>query len=233
MVHFCFVSRNFEIKLPLQTVNNGSLFLHAVLTKLMSFRDPTESVLLSRHTVTAQAYLTQHTTKKDKAYNLLQGSGEKVDTKSVKSDKPVTHWKTRLVLSGLHAPFSLYRSKLPFEIMHLFKLNNKQQYMPIIYLSEARQRMKDLVEVPSLKEAPQEGVSMPLEIKYEPITVGKLRFFVILENSFRTIKKFGFTNTDLEDVKAIFFDSNHSMMLTTMVIVMLHVRISEYFKDIF
>lgn len=211
----------YQIQLPEQTINNGSLFLHAILTKLMSAREPTENVLVSKHTTSTVAFLTKYDYKKDNIFNLLSDQTGKSKVKRVNSGRPVTHWKSRFILSGLGEPFSLYNSDLPYEILHLFQLDSKKRYFPIIYLSDVRQRLEDVREIPE-KQHSKQRISMPLEIIYEPITIGKLRLIVIVERAFRMMKQFGFTERDVEDVKGIFFDTNHFMLLVTILIISFH-----------
>ena len=209
--------------------------MHAIMTKLMSFRSLDESVILSKHTVSTVAFLTKYQIRKEKIFNLLKDGHKKVEDQinnkkkegRITNSKPITHWKSRIMLSGLSEPFSMSKSDLPYEILHLFQLTTRQQYMPVIYLSDVRQRLEDIRELPNdhdqkikMKET---KIMMPLEVVYEPITIGRLRLMVIVERAFRMMKGFGFTDRDVEDVKGIFFDTNHFMLLLTIMIVSFHV----------
>lgn len=235
-----YIYRDFNITLPRKTLNNGTLVLTVVLTKLKSSHTPDEAMLTSRHTVTTQAFLTKYKLKNDKLFNLL--SSESPTSGSSKSNlRPETHWKSRLVLNSLFMPFSMSRDNLPKEIIHLIQLDSKKHYMPIVYVSDVRQRAKDVKELAEKTTA--KAVKMPLQIIYEPITIGRLRFTLVMESSLRTIKRFGFSEKEIEEVKSIFFDTNHWMLLTTIIIVMLHVcfcyhlsvsltKIFSFFPDI-
>lgn len=196
----------------------------------MSAREPTENVLVSKHTTSTVAFLTKYDYKKDNIFNLLSDQTGKSKVKRVNSGRPVTHWKSRFILSGLGEPFSLYNSDLPYEILHLFQLDSKKRYFPIIYLSDVRQRLEDVREIPE-KQHSKQRISMPLEIIYEPITIGKLRLIVIVERAFRMMKQFGFTERDVEDVKGIFFDTNHFMLLVTILIISFHVSTFHFFQQ--
>jgi len=193
------------------------------MTKLQSVRGVDSKVITSKHTVSTVAFLTKYEVKKDKIFNLL--SDDKQNGSKKKSNegntRPVTHWKSRMVLSGLSKPFSIWKTDLPYEILHLFQLTSKQQYMPVIYLSDVRQRLEDLKELPD--QPVGQVVKMPLEVVYEPIGVGRLRLMVVVERAFRMMKGLGFTDRDVEDVKGIFFDTNHYMLLLTILVVSFHV----------
>lgn len=66
---------------------------------------------------------------------------------------------------------------------------------------------------------------MPLELSYEPISIGKLRFIVIIEISLKSISNLGFTEYDIDDVKGIFFDTNLYLLLLTVFVTSFHVSL--------
>ncbi|UXI19228.1 dual specificty phosphatase [Sarcoptes scabiei] len=219
---------NYEINLPFETINNGSLFLHAVLTKIMSARQLNANVIQSKHTIISVAFLTKYHSPTDTIFNLLRSeSNERNDrSRNKKSDgrnRPITHWKSRMIINGLEAPFSLRKSALPFEILHLMQLDGKNRYMPIIHISEARQRIADIRPLPS-KQPP---LKMNLEIVYEPISLGHLRLTAIIEKAFISMRKIGFGDKEIEDAKGIFFETKPFFLLLTMLIVSFHVDITR------
>lgn len=96
-------------------------------------------------------------------------------------------------------------------------------------------------------------VEMPLELSYEPTTIGKLRYGIkrfsfdnqiikliehliyfhdfmsyrfmrVVEGSIDTMRSLGFTDFDTDDVKGIFFDTNLYLLLLTVFITSCHVR---------
>lgn len=69
---------------------------------------------------------------------------------------------------------------------------------------------------------------MPLEIIYEPASIGKLRFIVIVESSMSTMQSLGFTDYDTDDVKSIFFDTNIYLLLVTVFVTSFHVSHNTY-----
>lgn len=238
---------------------NGSLFLHAFATKLRYARELDSTIINSRQTISSVAFLTRYQLKKAKTFNLLNsgsGGGDSEESsvngssssttsakrkqktaealkKRPKIEKPVTHWRSRVVLSGVHDPLSLHRSDLPYEILHLFQLTDRKEYMPVLYLSDVRQRLEDLVEVPvpvvpsaKSSKAP-EAVKMDLEVVYEPVSLGRLRLMVIVERAFRQMRALGFGERELEDVKGVFFDTSHAMLLLTVLVISFHVSSSS------
>jgi len=119
----CLIYRPLEVTLPAYTLNNGSLYLHAVLTSLKNFREVNRNVILSKSTSTATTSLTRYAQKQAKAFKLLNTDNQSSDppTKHKSSDRPITHWKPKLILSILSEPLSLSRRALPGEIAHLIK----------------------------------------------------------------------------------------------------------------
>jgi hypothetical protein len=64
---------------------------------------------------------------------------------------------------------------------------------------------------------------MPLEVTYEPVSIGKLRFMLIIESSLKSMNKMGFTDYDTDDVKGIFFDTHIYLLLLTVFVTSFHV----------
>lgn len=202
------------MELPPQTLKNGTLYVHAIVTKLMSSREPNSNMLLSKHTFTAVAFITKYAQPKEKIFNLLKSNQN--DTKPTKFN-PVTHWKSKLVINAMKAPFNMFLENLPLEISHLIQLDSKHRYMPIVYISDSRFSSQDLMPISKGQN------TMPLHVTYEPLTIGRIRFLVLLDRSFHIMKGFGFGDREIDDVKGIFFDTNSHMLLLTIIIVSVHV----------
>ncbi|RWS12276.1 cleft lip and palate transmembrane protein 1-like protein [Dinothrombium tinctorium] len=159
--------------------------------------------------------LTKYIPKQAEAYNLLN-SDSSTRKKTDSSSKPVTHWKTKLILNAISEPLSMSTRAIPGEVATYIKLNSKRQYLPITYMSEAKIRVKDLWPVNASFD------SMPVEVSYEPISIGKFRFLLIVEASLKTMHELGFTEYDTEDVKGIFFDTNIYLLLLTVFVTSFH-----------
>ena len=117
--------RPLSIKLPANTIRNGSLYLHVVITKLKATGPLNRDVLLHRSTSMATTPLTKYAVKQDKAFNLLSEtpneSKDKSTNKRKSSERPVTHWKPKLTLNIISEPLSLSQRALPGEIAPLLK----------------------------------------------------------------------------------------------------------------
>ncbi|KAH7642102.1 Cleft lip and palate associated transmembrane protein 1 [Dermatophagoides farinae] len=210
---------NFQIELPPKTLNNGSLYQHVILTKLMSSYQVTTNIIQSKHTVIFVAPLTRYLVPTENIFNLLRSDNLKTTQSTKDSKRPVTHWRSKVIVNGLQGPFSLFKSALPYEMLYLFQLDSKDRYLPIIVISDARQRLLDLQQLPKENKPP---VNMPLEVIYEPLPMGRLRLSLLIEKAFETMKKMGFGEREIEDAKGIFFETNGSFLLLTILIVSFH-----------
>lgn len=91
--------------------------------------------------------------------------------------------------------------------------------MPIIQNDFLRTRLADLIELNENK------TKMPLTFTYNPISVGKLRLLLHVEHALRSLKQFGFTRKDVDEVKGIFSDTNLYLLCATMLIGSVHVSV--------
>ena len=86
------------------------------------------------------------------------------------------------------------KNEIPGEMYHLLRLqkqNGKEtnKYLPIVYVDELSQRIRDLVIVNSTDK------SAGVEISYEPMSWGKLRLFLQFSTALRSMGGLGFKVT--------------------------------------
>ena len=82
------------------------------------------------------------------------------------------------------------KHEIPGELYPILRLQNPRtegtKYLPIVYVDELSQRIRDLVIVNSTDK------NAEVEIKYEPISWGKLRLFLQFSTALRSMGDFGF-----------------------------------------
>lgn len=188
----------------------------------MNSRQLTASVIQSKHTISTTGFLTKYLEPTDTIFNLLNSDRPNESNKQ-NSKRPVTHWKSRIVMNGQIKPFSFYKSHLPFEMLHLIQLDSKKRYMPLFHISDVRQRLIDVKPLPKQKPP----IKMSLEIVYEPLSIGKIRLTIMFEKVFLMMKKFGFGENEIEDAKGIFFETSGHFLLLTILIISFHVNSIE------
>lgn len=74
-----------------------------------------------------------------------------------------------------------------------------------------------------LEEITPESTKLPLTFNYSPISIGKLRLLLHVEHAMNSLKKFGFSNKDIDEVKGIFSDTNLYLLCGTIFIGSVHV----------
>lgn len=200
---------------PDGTRGTGALFLHVIVTSVRSARTVSDQLLNSRKTVHSVVPLIKMTTLRPESYSLLQ-KGNRTEARRGNGKRPVSHWKPRVVID-MAQPLALDRRAVPGEIADMLYVNEKGEYMPILFHSELRTRVKDLVPIAAGRSDP-----LPLTIAFEPAAIGKIRFMKIAELSMKTLHELGFSEYDTDDVKGIFFDTNFYLLLLTIVVTSFH-----------
>ena len=60
---------------------------------------------------------------------------------------------------------------------------------------------------------------------FESSKIGKIRFMLIAETSLKTMHELGFSESDTDDVKGVFFDTSVFLLLLTIFVTSFHVSI--------
>ncbi|XP_061670561.1 lipid scramblase CLPTM1L [Syngnathoides biaculeatus] len=220
--------RTVNVSLPKKTRNNGTLyalvFVHqtgvnpsqdprqvhlvAQLTTYMVPKPP-EISLISREDQTQSITEEAHPTKRRK------GGGEGGGL----SDQPVSHWRSRLTLNIVDDYFVFDKEHLPSDIrryLRVFQSGQKTMYLPLLFVDELSNRVKDLLEINSTT------LELPLTISYEPISLGRLRFWIHMQDAVYSLQQFGFTEKDADEIKGIFTDTNLYFLALTFFVAAFH-----------
>lgn len=219
------VKLDLTYKVPKVTARNGTLYLHIIMTPTRS-KIFNEDLLTSPKAVHTVTPLTKQAHRLDSTYSLLHSSigGASGSNKSASinskrryslSQKTESHLKPEIVVD-VAIPQSLPLNSIPGELVHLFQLDRNNKYKPILFISELRTRVKQLVPIdPNIQDA-------PLTLQFTPSSLGKIRFMIIAETSLKTMHTLGFSEVDTDDVKGIFFDTNLYLLLLTIVVTAFH-----------
>lgn len=204
-----------KVKLPRAVTRNGSLYLAVfavpgledqVDTKREGWwqnviNHPQASYVLTR--------LTQFSIPEAETFNLL---GEEVEgeKKVLDRSRPVTHIRSRMVLSVMTDQLKMDTRQVPGEIAQTMQLTkDRQHYLPILYVDELTMRSRDLVMVNSTDK------TADFTLIYRPISFGKLRLFLQFTSALGSMQGMGFTEKDTDEVKGIFADTNLVLLLVT------------------
>jgi len=213
---------NTAVKLPRSVTNNGSLHLsvfacYPALGAEVDMKGDTwwHGVINKPHTSYVLTRLTQFHIPEAETFNLLGDDkvpeGEDKKPKVAKDrSRPVTHIRSKIILSVMTDQVTMSSRQVPAEIGHVMQLTqDRKKFLPLLYVDELSMRTRDLVLVNSTdKEA-------AVTISYRPISMGKLRLFMQFNSALGSMHGMGFTDKDTDEVKGIFADTNLVLLLVT------------------
>nr|XP_057902919.1 lipid scramblase CLPTM1L [Doryrhamphus excisus] len=224
--------RTVNVSLPKKTRNNGTLyalvFVHqtgvtpwqdprqvhlvAQLTTYMVPKPP-EISLISREDRTLDTAEETQQRKRREGVPTAGGGGASM------SDQPVSHWRSRLTLNIVGDHFVFDRESLPSDVhryLRVLQNGKKMVYLPLLFVDELSNRVKDLLEINKTT------MELPLTITYDPISLGRLRFWIHMQDAVYSLQQFGFTEKDADEIKGIFTDTNLYFLALTFFVAAFH-----------
>ncbi|XP_037549554.1 cleft lip and palate transmembrane protein 1-like protein [Nematolebias whitei] len=225
-----------NVSLPKKTRNNGTLYalifvhqagfspwqdsrqVHSVvqLTTYMVPKPPEISLISGEDQTQGQKQEEQK--KKQRNGQPAAGTGTKGGATS-SPDHPVSHWRSRLTLNIVGDHFLFDREYLPSDVhryLRVFQNGKKMVYLPLLFVDELSNRVKDLVEINS------SSTELPLTISYDSISLGRLRFWIHMQDAVFSLQQFGFTEKDADEIKGIFVDTNLYFLALTFFVAAFH-----------
>ncbi|KAK9526766.1 hypothetical protein VZT92_015449 [Zoarces viviparus] len=231
------VNNKFErivnVSLPKKTRNNGTLYALVFVHQagVTPWQDPRQVHLV--------AQLTTYMVPKPAEISLISGEdqiqGEKEEGQQKKrvgnpaaaggagtastADDPVSHWRTRLTLNVVADHFLFDKEDLPSDVhryLRVFQIGKKMVYLPLLFVDELSNRVKDLEEINSTSK------ELPLTISYDSISLGRLRFWIHMQDAVFSLQQFGFTEKDADEIKGIFVDTNLYFLALTFLVAAFH-----------
>ncbi|XP_029022891.1 lipid scramblase CLPTM1L [Betta splendens] len=225
-----------NVSLPKKTRNNGTLyaliFVHqagvtpwqdprqvhlvAHLTTYMVPKPPEISLISGEDQTQSQSGDAQQKKQQDGKSGAGGGAGSGATSTS---DRPVSHWRSRLTLNIVGDHFLFDREYLPSDVhryLRVFQNGKKMVYLPLLFVDELSNRVKDLVEINST------SVELPLTISYDSISLGRLRFWIHMQDAVFSLQQFGFTEKDADEIKGIFVDTNLYFLALTFFVAAFH-----------
>ncbi|KAM9823594.1 LOW QUALITY PROTEIN: lipid scramblase CLPTM1L [Neosynchiropus ocellatus] len=134
-------------------------------------------------------------------------------------DRPVSHWRSRLTLNVVSDHFVFDKGYLPGDVhryLRVYQNGKKMVYLPLLFVDELSNRVKDLVEINST------STEVPLTISYDSISLGRLRFWIHMQDAVYSLQQFGFTEKDADEIKGIFVDTNLYFLALTFFVAAFH-----------
>lgn len=138
---------------------------------------------------------------------------------NVRKKKPVTHIMSQVHINLLTDTISLSKANVPPEMAKLIQINHHRQIMPILKTDFFNTRLKNLVQVT------RNTTEFKIIFYYKPIGIGKLRLMLMVEHAMQMMQTIGFSKKDIDEVKAMFSDTNVYLLCGTIFVASIHVSI--------
>ncbi len=211
------LTRKLKVPLTKGAKKNGTMYLAVFSAPFREKQNPEKDwlkIIEGKDVTYTLVPLTQHHVPEAETFNLLGSSDDKASDKKTenarRSEKPVTHVRSKLTVSMMADPVNMPTNEIPGELYYLMrKTDNGKQYLPIVYVDELSLRLRDLVVVNAT------DTEAEVEFTYKPITYGKLRLFLQFTSALASMHQLGFTAKDTDEVKGIFADTNMALLLVT------------------
>ncbi|XP_072572838.1 lipid scramblase CLPTM1L-like isoform X2 [Paramormyrops kingsleyae] len=198
--------RQVNVSLPGKGFMDGTLyalvFLHRAGVPIS--QDPMEV----HHVV----QLTNHMLVKPASQETLQ-AGESDAAQSV------SLWRPRLVLRVMSEDIPLDTAAPPTDLRRYLKTHQngkKMLYLPLLFVNELANRVQDMMEIKSITP------EVPLSISYEDISLWRLRLWIRIQDAVNSLRKLGFSERDLDEIKSIFVDPNLSYLALAGLVASVH-----------
>uniref|UniRef100_A0A8C4VQS7 Lipid scramblase CLPTM1L n=1 Tax=Gopherus evgoodei TaxID=1825980 RepID=A0A8C4VQS7_9SAUR len=210
--------RTVNVSVPKKTRNNGTLYAYIFLhhAGILPWHDGKQVHIVSP--------LTTYMVPKAEEVNLITGESttqqieaEKKQTNAL--DEPVSHWRSRLTLNVMVEDFVFDGSSLPADVhryMKMVQLGKTVHYLPILFIDQLSNRVKDLMIIN------RSTTELPLTVSYDKISLGKLRFWIHMQDAVFSLQQFGFSEKDADEVKGIFVDTNLYFLALTFFVAAFH-----------
>ncbi|XP_014244937.1 cleft lip and palate transmembrane protein 1-like protein [Cimex lectularius] len=182
--------RSFNITIPETTRNNGTLFLHAFIFYAEKKIPTFQAAVQNYYRIYSIFPLVQYQAPSMNV-DLLKGKipQEKVD--------PISHLKqeaTFNIVTGIDGlpPHGNYSP----ELIPFIRLGAKKEILPIMDFDYFSDRLEILTPVPKGEAS--------IKLKYSPINIGKFRLRLQARIAFESLKVYGFSDKDIDQVKSVF-----------------------------
>lgn len=212
-----------NVSIPKKTRNNGTLYA------MVFVHQAGVSPWQDQRQVHFVAQLTTYMVPRPPEVSLISGEDQpQAEQQSQKpvgggdsavADRPVSHWRSRLTLNVVTDHFLFDKASLPSDVhryLRVFQSGKKMVYLPLLFVDELSNRVKDLVEINS------SSVELPLTVSYDTISLGRLRFWIHMQDAVFSLQQFGFTEKDADEIKGIFVDTNLYFLALTFFVAAFH-----------
>lgn len=214
-----------------QVQNNGSIYLHAYVTKTGESPDPESGTLFAGKNMGHTRRLLNKFKKirYTKTQNLLTGETDKSELEILKSqimkDEIISHWHPNLTINLVTDQTNWVKGTVPPPLdTYVQFLPGGQTYLPIIYVNDFWNMMRDYMPINSTVE------ELELHITFQPLSLFKWQLYAAqaMKNKW-TSNIFGEalsspdeSDEDQDSLKETLLDTNPYLLGITICISILH-----------
>uniref|UniRef100_A0A3B5MQ51 Lipid scramblase CLPTM1L n=1 Tax=Xiphophorus couchianus TaxID=32473 RepID=A0A3B5MQ51_9TELE len=130
------------------------------------------------------------------------------------SQRPVSHWRPHLSITVMSEEFIFSKAGLPSDVRRYMRLSQegrRMTYLPLLLVNELSCRVKDLMEINS------SSMQLPLTVSYEGISLRTFRFWIHLQDIVYSLRQFGFTEENIDEIKETLIGSNVYLLVLTLI----------------
>uniref|UniRef100_A0A3B4BHA1 Lipid scramblase CLPTM1L n=1 Tax=Periophthalmus magnuspinnatus TaxID=409849 RepID=A0A3B4BHA1_9GOBI len=122
--------------------------------------------------------------------------------------KSVSHWRPHLSIIMMSESFSFNKGGVPSDVRRFMRV--QVTYLPLLLVNELSFRVRDL-----MVEINRSSVQLPLTVSYEGISLRRFRFLVQLQDMIYSLRQFGFTEENIDEIKETLVGSNFYLLVLT------------------
>uniref|UniRef100_A0A3B4BH96 Lipid scramblase CLPTM1L n=1 Tax=Periophthalmus magnuspinnatus TaxID=409849 RepID=A0A3B4BH96_9GOBI len=185
-------SRQVAVSVPEETRANGSLY--AVVYVHKSGVSPLEDNKEVHYSAKLTTYFTAAGSEEDKR-------------RTSHKPKSVSHWRPHLSIIMMSESFSFNKGGVPSDVRRFMRV--QVTYLPLLLVNELSFRVRDLMEIN------RSSVQLPLTVSYEGISLRRFRFLVQLQDMIYSLRQFGFTEENIDEIKETLVGSNFYLLVLT------------------
>ncbi|KAK2844336.1 hypothetical protein Q5P01_010995 [Channa striata] len=193
--------RQVNISVPEETRANGTLY--AVVYVHKAGVSPLEDSKQVHYAAQLTTYITPP---------LTEGDGDMQKRPSTRLEKPISYWRPHLLVNVMSEDFTFTKTGLPSDVRRYMRVSQESRqmiYLPLLLVNELSFRVRDLMEISS------STAQLPLTVSYEGISLRRFRFWVHLQDVVYSLRQFGFTEENIDEIKEILMGSNLYLLVLT------------------
>ncbi|XP_042280077.1 cleft lip and palate transmembrane protein 1-like protein isoform X1 [Thunnus albacares] len=196
--------RRVNVSLPEETQANGTLY--AVVYVHKAGVSPLEDSREVHYAAQLTIYITP---------THREGQRDTQRRSSARSENPVSHWRPHLSINMMSEDFTFNKAGLPSDVRRYMRVSQEgrqMMYLPLLLVNELSFRVRDLMEISS------STIQLPLTVSYEGISLRRFRFWVHLQDVVYSLRQFGFTEENIDEIKETLVGSNLYLLVLTALI---------------